>query len=38
MEAAARARLGRRLQEAVGARYAFVDPYEIRLYQYDASP
>src|SRR3989440_10063142 len=38
MQPAARARLGRRLQEAVGARYAFVDPYEIRLYQYDASP
>ena len=38
MEAAARARLGRRLQDAVGAGYAFVDPYEVRLYQYDASP
>ena len=38
MEAEARARLGRRLQEVVGERYAFVDPYEMRLYQYDASP
>jgi glycolate oxidase len=28
----------RRLREVVGERYAFADPYEVRLYQYDASP
>src|SRR5438132_9038328 len=26
------------LRELVGVRYAFADPYEVRLYQYDASP
>lgn len=30
--------LGRRLKAIVGDRYAFTDPYELRLYQYDASP
>lgn len=38
MDAAARARLGRRLQAVVGEDFAFSDPYEMRLYQYDASP
>jgi len=38
MEAGARERLVQRLREVVGARYAFDDPYEMRLYQYDASP
>jgi glycolate oxidase len=38
MEASGRERLVRRLREVVGARYAFDDPYEMRLYQYDASP
>src|SRR5206468_11013145 len=28
----------RRLRGVVGDRYAFADPYEMRLYQYDASP
>src|SRR5438552_13484924 len=28
----------RQLREVVGERYAFADPYEMRLYQYDASP
>src|SRR5256886_13974390 len=28
----------RQLREVVGERYAFADPYEVRLYQYDASP
>jgi len=27
-----------RLRDVVGERYAFADPYEMRLYQYDASP
>jgi glycolate oxidase len=27
-----------RLRAVVGDRYAFADPYEVRLYQYDASP
>jgi glycolate oxidase len=38
MDSATRDRLGRRLQEVVGAPFAFTDPYEVRLYQYDASP
>lgn len=38
MEAAALERLLRRLRDVVGERYAFADPYEMRLYQYDASP
>jgi len=33
-----RERLVRRLRQVVGDRYAFDDPYEMRLYQYDASP
>src|SRR5437588_9450032 len=38
MESADRERLLTRLREVVGERYAFADPYEVRLYQYDASP
>src|SRR2546430_4632857 len=38
MDAADRERLLARLREVVGERYAFADPYEMRLYQYDASP
>src|SRR5438105_1349503 len=38
MESADRERLLTRLREVVGERYAFADPYEMRLYQYDASP
>ena len=38
METGARDGLLRRLREVVGEQYAFADPYEIRLYQYDASP
>ena len=38
MDPAARQRLVRGLREVVGERYAFDDPYEMRLYQYDASP
>jgi len=38
MDAAAQGRLVQRLREVVGERYAFDDPYEMRLYQYDASP
>jgi glycolate oxidase len=38
MDRATRSRLGERLREAVGHQFAFVDPYEVRLYQYDASP
>ena len=38
MDAGARERLVQRLREVVGPRYAFDDPYEMRLYQYDASP
>jgi glycolate oxidase len=38
MEAADRERLLIRLRDVVGERYAFADPYEVRLYQYDASP
>jgi glycolate oxidase len=38
MDAALRERLTNRLKAVVGERFAFSDPYEIRLYQYDASP
>jgi len=38
MDGAALARLSHRLKAVVGERYAFTDPYEVRLYQYDASP
>ena len=38
MDAATRERLLGRLRAVVGDRYAFADPYEVRLYQYDASP
>jgi len=38
MEGAVRDALLERLREVVGERYAFADPYEMRLYQYDASP
>ena len=38
MDVADRERLLARLREVVGERYAFADPYEMRLYQYDASP
>ena len=38
MDAADRERLLGRIREVVGDRYAFADPYEMRLYQYDASP
>ena len=38
MDPAARQRLVRELRQVVGERYAFDDPYEMRLYQYDASP
>ena len=38
MDAADRERLLGRIREVVGDRYAFGDPYEMRLYQYDASP
>jgi len=38
MDQATRNRLARRLKTVVGDRYAFTDPYEVRLYQYDASP
>ncbi len=38
MDQATRDRLDGRLKSVVGDRYAFTDPYEIRLYQYDASP
>jgi len=38
MDAVERKRLVARLRAVVGQRYAFADPYEIRLYQYDASP
>ena len=38
MERQARQRLVDRLRSVVGTRYAFDDPYEMRLYQYDASP
>ncbi len=38
MDGEARERLVGRLRLVVGDRYAFDDPYEMRLYQYDASP
>src|SRR5919108_5340690 len=38
MDQATRDSLLRTLQGIVGERYAFADPYELRLYQYDASP
>jgi glycolate oxidase len=38
MDAADRERVLGRLRDVVGDRYAFADPYEMRLYQYDASP
>jgi glycolate oxidase len=38
MEPAKLDSLLRQLREVVGDRYAFADPYEVRLYQYDASP
>ncbi|HSO93186.1 MAG TPA: FAD-binding oxidoreductase, partial [Candidatus Dormibacteraeota bacterium] len=38
MDRVARERLVGRLRSVVGERYAFDDPYEMRLYQYDASP
>ena len=38
MEPAKLDSLLRQLREVVGERYAFADPYEVRLYQYDASP
>jgi glycolate oxidase len=38
MNAADRERVLARLRDVVGERYAFADPYEMRLYQYDASP
>src|SRR5690349_18977953 len=38
MDVAARERVLARLRDVVGERYAFADPYEMRLYQYDASP
>jgi glycolate oxidase len=38
MDQADRDRLLRDVQGVVGERYAFADPYEVRLYQYDASP
>src|SRR5438045_7865556 len=38
MDAADREQLLARLRGVVGERYAFDDLYEMRLYQYDASP
>src|SRR2546423_5367634 len=38
MDAADRDRLLSLLRDVVGAPHAFADPYEVRLYQYDASP
>ena len=38
MDAADRELLLDRLRDVVGTSYAFADPYEVRLYQYDASP
>src|SRR5437660_1729026 len=38
MDAVDRERLLGLLRDVVGAPYAFADPYEVRLYQYDASP
>src|SRR3989442_4383117 len=38
MDAADREQLLGRIRGVVGDRFAFADPYEMRLYQYDASP
>src|SRR2546428_8618822 len=38
MDAADREQLLGRIRGVVGDRFAFADPYEIRLYQYDSSP
>jgi glycolate oxidase len=38
MDATDREQLLGRLRDVVGERHAFADPYEMRLYQYDASP
>src|SRR6266699_3452278 len=38
MDAADRDRLLPQIRGVVGERYAFADAYEMRLYQYDASP
>jgi glycolate oxidase len=38
MDRSDRESLLHRLRGVVGERYAFADPYELRLYQYDASP
>src|SRR5205809_6625896 len=38
MDAADRDRLLAQIRGVVGERYAFADAYEMRLYQYDASP
>src|SRR5919201_3161576 len=38
MDRTTRSRLGERLRAVVCPQSAFVDPYEVRLYQYDASP
>jgi glycolate oxidase len=38
MDLADRQQLLTRLREVVGEQHAFADPYEMRLYQYDASP
>src|SRR6202047_4423138 len=38
MDAADRERVLAQIRGVVGDRYAFADPYEMRLYQYDASP
>jgi glycolate oxidase len=38
MDAADRERVLAEIRGVVGDRYAFADPYEMRLYQYDASP
>src|SRR5438132_14269217 len=38
MDAADRDRLLAQIRGVVGERFAFADPYEMRLYQYDASP
>src|ERR687885_1541544 len=38
MEPSDRDTLLQRIRAVVGERYAFADPYEVRLYQYDASP
>ena len=38
MDATVRDNLLGRIRGVVGDRHAFADPYEMRLYQYDASP